>query len=263
MTMPRACVSAAAVTAVLLAGCAAPQDKTDQTSTPVASSAATSSSAVVNAPSAPSGTTGPAGLTGWPVPAGDGTVTPDTIAAALLTESEVVKIIGADSIGDKEKITKPYKAEKSDDASCDVVQGQTVESIGTSFKAFGGVGMAAVNEDQKYVGSVFQTVAGYADKDAAQQQFKTALEAVQKCDGKKLTLTIKGKDYPVSVTVYPATETSVVWSYRYDKSGLRCYTSMEGIGTGLVQAQICASGNTRSLAEQISEQIVDRMKLAG
>lgn len=247
----RTVLCAAAIAALTLSGCAS-QRQVNETST----AAATTTSRTVNAPGPTS--SGPAGLTGWP---GQDTITEDAMVSALFTTEEIATALDTE-VAKTNKRDKPFTATKSDDTSCNVTQGLTVESVGKEYETFRGAEML-LGAAKKPDAQVYQGIAAYKDKNAAQTQFSTAADEIKECDGKTYNFTDpSGEKVPVTVSVSSSNAKKVNWVLTYGPSKYRCFVSYNGVANVIVQTQICARSNSKQLVQKMADRIVDKLQLS-
>lgn len=126
----RTVLCATAIAALALSGCTGQQGTTET------SAATTTTTRSVNLPAPSLPDSGPAGLTGWP---GQDKITEEAMAA-LFTDEEIARALDTD-VAKTNKRDKPFTATDSDDASCNVTQGLTVESVGKDYETFRGTEM--------------------------------------------------------------------------------------------------------------------------
>jgi len=251
-TAVRRVLYATAISALVLSGCAGQKGTTET------AAATTTTSRSVNAPPPALPSSGPAGLTGWP---GQDNITEEAMVSALFTHEEIAKVLDT-PVAKTNKRDKPFTATDSDDASCNVTQGLTVESVGKQYETFRGTEMLlgdANNPDAQ----VYQAIAAYSDKDAAQTQFATATDEIKECDGKTYNFTdAAGKKVPVTVTVSSSNAKRVNWVLAYGPSTYRCFVSYNGVANVIVQTQVCARSNSKQLVQKMADRIVDKLQLS-
>ncbi|WP_078331209.1 sensor domain-containing protein [Mycobacteroides salmoniphilum] len=252
-TRGRAVLCAMAIVALALSGCSSRQDATE-----MSTAATTTASRTAHAPAPAPSSSGPAGLTGWP---GQDKVTEDAMVSALFTDEEIAKALDME-VAKTNKRDKPFTATESDDASCNVTQGLTVESVSKDYEAFRGTEMLlgdAKNPDAQ----VYQGIAAYKDKDAAQAQFSTAADEINECDGKTYNFTdSSGRKVPVAVSVSASNAKKMNWTLAYGPSKYRCFVSYNGVANVIVQTQICARSNSKQLVQKMADRIVDKLQLS-
>lgn len=245
---------ATAVGALALAGCAGRQEATE-TST----AASTTTSRTVNAPAPAPTSSGPAGLTGWP---GQDKISADAMVSAMFTDEEISTVFDT-NVAKTNKRDKPFTATESDDASCNATQGLTVESVGTDFEAFRATEMLLGDDAKKPDAQVYQGIAAYKDRDAAQKQFEQAAGEIKGCDGKTYNFTDPaGQKVPMTVSVSASTSKKVTWSVAYGSSNFRCFVSYNGVANVIVQTQVCAQSNSKLLVQKMADRIVDKLQLS-
>ncbi|OAT68082.1 hypothetical protein AWB85_09505 [Mycobacteroides immunogenum] len=244
------CATAIAVPA--LAGCGAQQD-THETAAP----ATATTSRTVNAPAPSLPDTGPAGLTGWP---GQDKITEEAMVAALFTDEEIARALDTE-VAKTNKRDKPFTATASDDTSCNVTQGLTVESVGKDYETFRGTEML-LGDAKSPDAQVYQAIAAYSDKNAAQTQFATASDQIKECDGKTYNFTDpEGNKVPVTVSVSATEAKRANWVLTYGPSKYRCFVSYNGVANVVVQTQVCARSNSKQLVQKMADMIVDKLQL--
>ncbi|NGX07858.1 sensor domain-containing protein [Mycobacteroides franklinii] len=248
----RRVLCATAISALVLSGCAGQKGTTET------AAATTTTSRSVNAPPPALPSSGPAGLTGWP---GQDKITEEAMVSALFTDEEIAKVLDT-RVAKTNKRDKPFTATDSDDASCNVTQGLTVESVGKQYETFRGTEMLlgdAKNPDAQ----VYQAIAAYSDKDAAQTQFSTATDEIKECDGKTYNFSDPADTkVPVTVTVSSSNAKRVNWALAYGPSTYRCFVSYNGVANVIVQTQFCARSNSKQLVQKMADRIVDKLQLS-
>ncbi len=252
-TTVRTALCATAIAALALSGCS-----TQKEATGTSTAATTTTSRSVNAPAPGPTRSGPAALTGWP---GQDKISEDAMVAALFTDEEIAKALDTE-VAKTNKREKPFTATESDDASCNVTQGLTVESVGKDYETFRGTEMLlgdAKNPDAQ----VYQAIAAYKDKNAAQTQFTTAVDAINECDGTTYNFTDPdGEKVPVTVSVSSANAKKANWALTYGPSKYRCFVSYNGVANVIVQTQVCARSNSKQLVQKMADRIVDKLQLS-
>ncbi|OHU32302.1 sensor domain-containing protein [Mycobacteroides chelonae] len=252
-TTARAVLCATAIAALALSGCSG-QREAAGTSTATTTTASRS----VNAPAPAPVSSGPAGLTGWP---GQDKITEEAMVAALFTNEEISKVFDAE-VAKTNKREKPFTATESDDASCNVTQGLTVESVGKEYETFRGTEML-LGDAESPDAQVYQSIAAYKDKDSAQAQFSTAADEITECDGKSYNFTDPGgRKVPVTVSVSLSNDKKVNWALTYGPSKYRCFVSYNGVANLIVQTQVCARSNSKQLVQKMADRIVDKLQLS-
>ncbi|CPU02479.1 Hypothetical protein ERS075540_03743 [Mycobacteroides abscessus] len=248
----RTVLCATAIAALALSGCTGQQGTTET------SAATTTTTRSVNLPAPSLPDSGPAGLTGGP---GQDKITEEAMVAALFTDEEIARALDTD-VAKTNKRDKPFTATDSDDASCNVTQGLTVESVGKDYETFRGTEMLlgdAKNPDAQ----VYQAIAAYGDKNAAQTQFTTVSDEIKACDGKTYNFTDPdGNKVPVTVSVALRNTKRVNWALTYGPSKYRCFVSYNGVANVVVQTQVCARSNSKQLVQKMADRIVDKLQLS-
>lgn len=250
----RALLCAVAITALVLAGCSG-QKEAAETSTAVSTTSRTANPQA----SAPA-SSGPAGLTGWP---GQDKITEEAMSSALFTDEEIAKVLDTD-VAKTNKREKPFTATESDDASCNVTQGLTVESVGEEYETFRATEILLGDDAKNPEAQVYQGIAAYPDQAAAQKQFEKATGEIKGCDGKTYHFTDPGgQKVPVTVSVSSSNPKKVNWALGYGPSKYRCFVSYNGVANVIVQTQICARNNSKQLVQKMADRIVDKLQLSG
>ncbi|MBA0047139.1 sensor domain-containing protein [Mycobacteroides sp. LB1] len=252
-TRVRTLLCATAITALALTGCSGQKQATET------STLASTTSRSVNAPAPAPTSSGPAGLTGWP---GQDKITEEAMVSALFTDEEIAKVFDT-SVAKTNKRDKPFTATESDNASCNVTQALTVESVGKEYETFRATEMLLGDNAKNPEAQVYQAIAAYPDQKAAQTQFVKAADEIKECDGKTYNFTDPGgQKVPVTVSVSASTTKKVNWALVYGPSKYRCFVSFNGVANVIVQTQVCAQSNSKQLVQKMADRIVDKLQLS-